>query len=203
MLHRAIDDRDPLRIQLDASMSYRRPTTLAISIPDLDLHNDGRARHASGAAVSSLLTRTLAHVAKGDWPKSFVIPSVVLSLTAAGFLVWHVLDPAKKVDGWAITLIVIGFLPWLRTIFETVEFPGGGSVTWRKQVEADIEALQFLTANFLPGAERELLQVLASGVPVPVSGGGSLKDLPKRARPLMEKGLIVVKPNIAADAVLT
>jgi hypothetical protein len=149
-------------------------------------------------------------MAKGDWSKSYIIPSIVLSLTAAGFLTWHVLDPAKKVDGWAITLLVVGFLPWLRTVFESITFPGGASVKWLRQVEAeqerqaaDIETLQFLTANFLPGPERELLQRLASGVSLPLSGDGAWRDLPKRIHPLLDKGLIASKPPVSPDAEFT
>jgi hypothetical protein len=59
----------------------------------------------------------------------------------------------------------VGFPPWLRTVFESIAFPGGGSVTWRKGVEKAqkcqaqaIEALQFLLANFLPVPEREILK---------------------------------------------
>jgi hypothetical protein len=146
-------------------------------------------------------------MAKGDWPKSYIIPSIALSGTAAGFLMWHVLDPGAKVDGWAITLLVVGFLPWLRTVFESITFPGGASVKWLQKVEAeqerqaaDIRALQFLTANFLPGPERELLQRLASGVTLPLSGDGAWRDLPKRTHPLLDKGLIAQNPAISSEA---
>jgi hypothetical protein len=94
-------------------------------------------------------------MAKGDWPKSYVIPSLALSGTAAGFLIWHVIDPAGKVDGWTITLLVVGFLPWMRTVFESIDFPGGGSVKYLRKVAAeqerqaeDIQALRFLLARF-------------------------------------------------------
>ena len=92
---------------------------------------------------------------QAKWPASYVVPSVVLSLTATGFLVWHVVDRAAHIDGWAITLLVVGFLPWLRTVFESIEFPGGGSVKYQKleakqeQQDDEIKALQFLVANFL------------------------------------------------------
>ena len=94
------------------------------------------------------------------WHKSYVVPSVVLSLTATGFLFWHVVDPAARIDGWAVTLLVVGFLPWLRTIFESIDFPGGGSVRYQKleakqeQQDDEIKALQFLVANFLTGDSR-------------------------------------------------
>ena len=74
-------------------------------------------------------------MAKGAWPKSYVIPSLVLSATAAAFLVWRVLNPAAPVDAWTVALIVVVFLPWLRTVFESIEFPGGGSVKWREDVK--------------------------------------------------------------------
>jgi hypothetical protein len=131
-----------------------------------------------------------------------LIPSSLLSLGAAGLLAWHLDDPARPVDGWAITLLIVGFLPWLRTVFERIDFPGGGSVTWRKAVEKeqqrqaqDIEAvLQFLTANFLPVPECELLQRLASGVSLPLKGDGSWWNLHKRIHPLLDKGLIAENP---------
>jgi hypothetical protein len=134
-----------------------------------------------------------------EWSASYLIPSIVWSLSAAGFLVWHVRDPARHIDGWAITLLIVGFLPWLRTVFETVEFPGGGSVTWRKAVEQeqkrqaeDIDALvQFLGANFLTGREHDLLQRLARGDDIPVAG---LRNVDRPITSLRDKALIVTKP---------
>jgi hypothetical protein len=71
-------------------------------------------------------------------------------MIAAGFLIWHVADPAARVDGWTITLLVVALLPWLGTVFESLGLPGGGNVKWR-EVKAeqmrqadDIQALRFL-----------------------------------------------------------
>lgn len=143
-------------------------------------------------------------MAEGEWSKSYVIPSVILSLTAAGFLIWHLFDPATHVvSGWTITLIVVGFLPWLRTVFESIEFPGGGSLTWRKKVEAeqerqagDIRALRFLTARFLKEDERIMLQRLASGVTIPVRSDSSRDTFAMQAlTSLHRSGLIKMKPG--------
>src|ERR1700744_2544959 len=111
------------------------------------------------------------------WVKSPATPSIALSLAAAGLLVYHFFcDPTKKFDGWAVALLVIVFLPWLGSIFETIEFPGGGKVEWGKKVEAkqerqatEIESLQFLLAGFLHDDEREVLQQLADGEPLEMS----------------------------------
>jgi hypothetical protein len=161
---------------------------------------DARTHRSSGPNVRLQSMVERAEATEGNWPKSYLIPSILLSLTAAGFLAWHVVDPARHIDGWAITLFVVGFLPWLRTVFESIDFPGGGSVTWRKAVEKeqrrqaqDIEALQLLTANFFPVPEREMLQWLASGVELPLTGDGSVRNPSSRTRPLVYKGLIAIK----------
>ncbi|MEB3020386.1 hypothetical protein [[Mycobacterium] crassicus] len=113
---------------------------------------------------------------KAKWPASYVVPSVALSLTSAGFLLWHIIDRTAHIDGWAITLLVVGFSPWLRTIFESIEFPGGGSLKYQKlearqeQQGDEIKALQFLVANFLTGDEAKYLLTFAS--PDPVRFGG-------------------------------
>jgi hypothetical protein len=142
-------------------------------------------------------------VAKGDWPKSYVIPSLALTVTAAGFLIWHVLDPAMKVDGWAITLLIVAFLPWLRTIFESIEFPGGGSVKWRTKMEQqqeqqadDIQALQFLLARYLTKPEREVLQRLAKGEPMPIDHEGLGGPTIQYVDSLRRMGLLAVKPEL-------
>jgi hypothetical protein len=145
-------------------------------------------------------------MANRDWSKSYVIPSLALSLTAAGFLVWDVIDPtAGRVDGWTITLLVVLFVPWLRTVFETIQFPGGGSVTWRNEVEAeqerqaeDIEALRFLLTRFITESEREFLQRLATGdeIPVKVSDQNEGKALGRTLDSLRRLGMISPKPSI-------
>src|SRR5690625_2004447 len=104
------------------------------------------------------------------WSKSPAVPSIALSLAAAGLLVYHVFcDPTRKFDGWAVAVLIIVLLPWLGSIFETIEFPGGGKVECRKKVEneqprqaTEIEGLQLLLATFLTEDERALLQQLAN-----------------------------------------
>lgn len=51
-----------------------------------------------------------------EWPKSYILPSIILSLACGGLLFWHVKDPARQIDAWAVTLLVVGFLPWLRKV---------------------------------------------------------------------------------------
>jgi hypothetical protein len=146
-------------------------------------------------------------MAKADWLKSPLIPSAALSLTAAGLLVWHVrYDPGKKIDAWAVALLVVVFLPWLGSIFETVEFPGGGKVQWRAKVEAEQQrqadeiatVVQFLTDGYLTDPERELLQQLDSGTPLPTQGGPTVRS--QTMRVLLDRRLIAPNPPATPDA---
>lgn len=104
---------------------------------------------------------------KGEWPKSYVIPSVVLSLACVVLLVWHFIDPARQIDAWTVTLLIVGFLPWLRPVFESIAFPGGASLKYRQleakqeKQEDEIRALKFLVANFLPAEQKRVLRRFA------------------------------------------
>lgn len=108
---------------------------------------------------------------KGAWPKSYVIPSVVLSLACVVLLVWHFIDPARQIDAWTVTLLVVGFIPWLRPVFESIAFPGGGSIKFREleakqaQQQDQIDALRFVVAYFLPDEELRVLKRLAAPEP--------------------------------------
>jgi hypothetical protein len=132
--------------------------------------------------VILLLTFTVVFMAdKGEWPKSYVIPSITLSLGCAGLLFWHVSDPARKIDAWTVTLLVVGFLPWLRTVFQSITFPGGGEVRYRElkhnveRQEDEIRALQFVVAHFLPDAELRVLERFAE--PEPIELGSTSNEL--------------------------
>jgi len=110
-------------------------------------------------------------VDKRAWPKSYIIPSIILSLACAGLLYWHLKDPVRKIDAWTVTLLVVGFLPWLRTVFESITFPGGGEVKYRdlkqsvERQEDEIRALRFVVAHLIPDAELRVLERLAGPEP--------------------------------------
>ncbi|MGV0750855.1 hypothetical protein [Mycolicibacter minnesotensis] len=141
-------------------------------------------------------------MSKSRWSNSQTVPSIVLSLTAAGLLVYHVFcDPTRKFDGWAVALLVIVFLPWLGSIFETIEFPGGGKVEWRKRVEdeqqrqaSEIEGLQFLIVGLLTSDERVLLQQLANNEPVEMKNQ-DISKFNEQLRSLRRLTLIAQSPS--------
>ncbi|OCB33261.1 hypothetical protein A5675_02150 [Mycobacterium malmoense] len=97
-------------------------------------------------------------------------------------------------------LLVIAFLPWLGTVFESLGF-AGGTVRWREvkaeqERQADqIETMQFLLARFLTNPERELLQRLARGEMVQIEDGPSGSTI-QHVDKLRRLGMIGVKPEL-------
>lgn len=136
---------------------------------------------------------------KGNWPKSYLIPSILLSVVAAILLVLHLVRPDIKVDAWTVTLFVVGFLPWLRTVFESIGFPGGANIKFRelearqeRQAE-EIQALQFLLARYITDDEKQFLRSLVAGDPLPVPK----IDLPYAEYwELLRIGILAYKPNL-------
>jgi hypothetical protein len=92
-------------------------------------------------------------------PHALVI-KVLASLAAIVLLLVHLFLPEVRIDETTIYLLIIAIVPWLVSIFDTFELPGGWKVTFRamqdkqQQQETDIATLKFLIAHFLTDAER-------------------------------------------------
>ncbi|ORA28000.1 hypothetical protein XW60_23095 [Mycobacteroides abscessus subsp. bolletii] len=97
---------------------------------------------------------------------------------------------------------MIFFLPWLRTVFESIDFPGGGSVKFRREVKAEqerqakeIEAMRFLLARFLTKSERALLQQLERGEEIRLDNDPDYGTL-QLAASLRRIGMIAESPGL-------
>lgn len=60
---------------------------------------------------------------------------VLISSAALVFAICHVLLPKMQIDGTTVALLVIAILPWLGSIFESLELPGGTKIKYREQLE--------------------------------------------------------------------
>ena len=67
---------------------------------------------------------------------------IAISLVAVALAIGHVAYPEAKIDAVTLTLLVIAVLPWLGTIFESVELPGGLKVEYKDLAKAEQEAEQ-------------------------------------------------------------
>lgn len=58
---------------------------------------------------------------------------IAISVLSAILLIGHLIWPAVKLDVASIFLLAVILLPWLGTIFKTVEIPGGPKVEYRDE----------------------------------------------------------------------
>ena len=88
---------------------------------------------------------------------------LIASFAALALLIIHLIWSEARIDNISIYLLVIGVFPWMASIFETFEVPGGWKVTFRKIQEkqehqqSEIATLKFLISHFL--TEDELLHL--------------------------------------------
>ncbi len=60
---------------------------------------------------------------------------LVISVAAVALLAAHLLWPEMEVDAATIALVIVAILPWLSSLIESAEFPGGWKIKFR-----DLEA---------------------------------------------------------------
>jgi hypothetical protein len=67
---------------------------------------------------------------------------IAVSLVALLLAVGHLLFPAAKIDAVMLALLAIAILPWLGSIFKSVELPGGLKVQYQELKQAEEKAEQ-------------------------------------------------------------
>lgn len=83
---------------------------------------------------------------------------VVVSGSSVALLALHVVRPDLKVDAVVVGLLVVAVLPWLSSVFESIEFPGGGGVTYRKAKEAGEVIISGSPATTAPARTGQVLR---------------------------------------------
>ncbi|AUG76662.1 hypothetical protein CFP65_1785 [Kitasatospora sp. MMS16-BH015] len=73
------------------------------------------------------------------------VTASLVSLAAVGLVVAHMVRPDLKVDAATLVLAAIAVLPWLGSLFESIELPGGAKLQYRQLQERVAEAEQRAT----------------------------------------------------------
>jgi hypothetical protein len=68
----------------------------------------------------------------------------VVSVVALALLVGHYVLPDRRIDAVSLGLVVVGVIPWLGSIFKSLELPGGFKVEYQQfeQVSATLATLE-------------------------------------------------------------
>ncbi|BBX53147.1 hypothetical protein GCM10009645_54030 [Mycolicibacterium poriferae] len=137
--------------------------------------------------------------------KTEAIVLCVISAIAMVLIVLQLAHNNWSVDLWVVVLFGVGALPWFYRVLESVDFPGGGGLKLRevKQEQArqaeEIQALQFLTANFLRDEQKQVLRKFGEDGPVRLEDGEDGEKLITAANALIKAGLIGKRPAADTD----
>jgi hypothetical protein len=87
-----------------------------------------------------------------------VVVGVVVTIAAAALAIVHIARPHAAIDGTTVALLGIAALPWLGSIFDRIELPGGIKAEYRRrlnEVEQKVAVVESELARFR-GATPEL-----------------------------------------------
>jgi hypothetical protein len=94
---------------------------------------------------------------------NLVLP-IVVSAAAIGLAIAHLASPGAAIDGTTLALVGIAALPWLGSVFKSIELPGGVKAEYRERLEtveakvADVERALFRGAS--PALQETLNETL-------------------------------------------
>jgi hypothetical protein len=106
-----------------------------------------------------------------------------------------------KVTAPVLGLLTIAALPWLASLLQSAELPGGWKLEFRKleseqqKQRADLEVLRFLISGFVTDAELIHLHKLSSQAPFPFVRGQETSYFLNELRRLRSLGLIESAPG--------
>jgi hypothetical protein len=101
-----------------------------------------------------------------------------------------------KISPTVLGLLTIAALPWLASLLQSAELPGGWKLEFRKieseqqRQRADLDVLRFLVSGFVTDAELTHLQKLHSKAPFPFVRGPETSFFLEELRRLRGLGLI-------------
>jgi hypothetical protein len=123
------------------------------------------------------------------------IAQILISVVALVAVLIHIATPLK-LDNVSLTLLGIAVLPWLATVLQRAELPGGLKFEFQKikteQVRQarELDAIRFLIGNFLTVPEQQHLRKIAEGQPFIVKASKTSRFFGAELRRLRAHGFI-------------
>jgi hypothetical protein len=129
-----------------------------------------------------------------------VVSNVVVTVAAAVVLAAKFVAP-ERVDLTTVAILILALLPWLSSIVERAELPGGGSLTLRRlevrqrHQQDQIDGLRFLLQRLVSPHELEHLRKLRDDIPLLYSRDETRSYLDGELRRLINVGLLERRPG--------
>lgn len=126
---------------------------------------------------------------------------IMLSVGAIILLLLHLIWPQLQIDAVTLGLALFAALPWLSSVLESAELPGGWKVEFRElaaqqsKQQSDIDMLKFLVGHFVSDHELNHLRRLNSDDMFVIQKDDSSSFFESEMRRLRALGLIAGYPG--------
>jgi hypothetical protein len=114
---------------------------------------------------------------------------ILISVLALGLAILHIVKPAFQIDGITVVAVGIALLPWLSTIFKSVEIPGWLKVEFKyfQKAARDAESAGLLAGSLTKKEQSQYsFQLIATNDPNLALAGLRI-EIEKRMKKLAEK----------------
>src|SRR5689334_8773781 len=93
-----------------------------------DPEDEHAVKDDDGIASSNDLIRD----GKGNAAKASMLTRLLVTVVALAAVAAHLIWSDLKVDGVVVAMLVVALLPWLGSVFESLELPGGWKLQYRE-----------------------------------------------------------------------
>ena len=121
--------------------------------------------------------------------KKNVVVSGVISLISFAFIAAHLKWPNIGIDSTTLFLLAFAIIPWLGSLFESLELPGGLKVSYNKDLDAatkNVEASGLIEKNLPIGKPDPIYIALVREDPTLALAGLRI-DIERRLRRIAER----------------
>ncbi|MER6146066.1 hypothetical protein ABT174_39680 [Streptomyces sparsogenes] len=96
------------------------------------------------------------------WPAMLV--GACITIAAIGLALAHILSPGTAIDGTTLTLVGVAVLPWLGSVFKSIELPGGVKAEYRERLAKVEKKVAEVERAFIYGASDPVMSRLGRAV---------------------------------------
>lgn len=152
---------------------HRQVMARGLEVLTIDDRKDAHAVKDDDGITSSTdrIQEDKSNAVKSSMPARLLVTAVALAAVAA-----HLMWSNLKFDGVVVAMLVVALLPWLGSVFESLELPGGWKLQYR-EMQQQLEKTHAQSQQAIGAAASASQKVdFALAVSEPTTGTGTASD---------------------------
>ena len=152
---------------------HRQVMARGLEVLTIDDRKDAHAVKDDDGITSSTdrIQEDKSNAVKSSMPTRLLVTAVALAAVAA-----HLMWSNLKFDGVVVAMLVVALLPWLGSVFESLELPGGWKLQYR-EMQQQLEKTHAQSQQAIGAAASASQKVdFALAVSEPTTGTGTASD---------------------------